>query len=175
MVSAKEIWAGHHHLLRIIICIANLSKSKDNQYFTLSGNYKDMEHFCSMYSPSPEIYIVIVYFNSILLIFNYIHYFLMLIRITWILAYSLVLHSFLHLRPFIWVHIPSVWNMLFKTSIKENLPVANILFFFFCLKIFLFCPNSWKTFSGYVIPIPLTIVFTCPLPEMSSLRVTVTL
>lgn len=108
MVSAKEIWAGHHHLLRITICIANLSKSKDNQYFTLSGNYKDMEHFCSMYSPSPEIYIVIVYFNSILLIFNYIHYFLMLIRITCILAYSLVLHSFLHLRPFIWVHIPSV-------------------------------------------------------------------
>lgn len=56
MVSAKGIWAGHRHLLRITISIANLSKSEDNQYFTLSGNYKDLEHFNSMYSPSPEIY-----------------------------------------------------------------------------------------------------------------------
>lgn len=56
MVQAEGIWAGHHHWLRITICIANLSKSEDNQYFTLPGYYKDLEHFNSMYSPSPDIY-----------------------------------------------------------------------------------------------------------------------
>lgn len=96
----------HRRLLRVTSCIANLSKSKDNQHFGLPGHCKGLDHFDTMQSPAPEILrllLLCILILSCLLLTTYGIIFQMSTRITHILACLLVLHSFLHLRPSIWV------------------------------------------------------------------------